>query len=133
VIGFERQAHGLECLKNTLGEPDSSGRRRPVPIEGSEFIIPADSVIAAIGQNVDRSFAAGLGALDFTKQGNVKANADTLETSVKGVFAGGDVVTGPSTVIEAIAQGRRQPLPWPLSSRRGLRAAHHKGEGGERP
>jgi len=107
VIGLNGRLTGLECLKNTLGEPDSSGRRRPVPIEGSEFIIPADSVIAAIGQNVDRSFAAGLGALDFTKQGNVKANADTLETSVKGVFAGGDVVTGPSTVIEAIAQGKK--------------------------
>jgi heterodisulfide reductase subunit A-like polyferredoxin len=107
VIGNNGTLKGLECLKNRLGEPDSSGRRRPVPIDGSEFFIPADQIIAAIGQTVDKSFAADLNEIGFTKNDLLNVNPYTLETTKKGVFAGGDVVTGPKTVIEAIAQGKK--------------------------
>jgi len=98
---------GMECLKNRLGEPDSSGRRRPVPIDGSEFFIPADHIIAAIGQTVDKSFAANLDEIRFSEYDLLSVNPETLETTKKGVFAGGDVVTGPKTVIEAMAQGKK--------------------------
>ncbi|HUT71035.1 MAG TPA: FAD-dependent oxidoreductase [Desulfatiglandales bacterium] len=107
VLGAHNTLTSLECLKNRLGEPDSSGRRRPVPIEGSEFTIPADHIIAAIGQSVDRSFADGAEDVDFSPADLVAVNPDTLQTSRNGVFAGGDVVTGPKTVIEAMAHGKR--------------------------
>lgn len=92
----------LECLRMELGEPDASGRRRPVPIKGSEFIIEYNAVIAAIGQapEVPDSFQVA------TQGGNIKINDNTV-TSREGVFAGGDAVTGPATVIEAIAAGRK--------------------------
>lgn len=107
VIGDNGTLKGLECLKNRLGAPDSSGRRRPVPIDGSDFFIPADQIIAAIGQTVDKSFSADLNEIGFTKNDLLNVNPYTLETTKKGVFAGGDVVTGPKTVIEAIAQGKK--------------------------
>ncbi|HUV59004.1 MAG TPA: FAD-dependent oxidoreductase, partial [Desulfatiglandales bacterium] len=107
VMGEDGILKGLECLKNTLGEPDSSGRRRPVPIEGSEFFIPADHIIAAIGQTLDKSFAADTKDIEFSDYDLLTVNPDTLATKKKGVFAGGDVVTGPKTVIEAIAQGKQ--------------------------
>ena len=94
----------LECLRMKLGEPDASGRRRPVPIEGSEFITVFDNVIASIGQapEVPTQFEIDLG------RGNViKVNSQTLATNRQAVFAGGDVATGPASVIGAIAQGRQ--------------------------
>ncbi len=94
----------LECLRMKLGEPDASGRRRPVPIKGSEFTTEFDNVIASIGQatEVPTQFEMDLG------RGNViKVNSQTLATNRQGVFAGGDVVTGPASVIGAIAQGRQ--------------------------
>jgi len=94
----------LECLQMKLGEPDASGRRRPVPIRGSEFTMEFHNVIAAIGQapEVPAQFEIELG------RGNViKTNSETLATNREGVFAGGDVVTGPASVIGAIAQGRQ--------------------------
>jgi NADPH-dependent glutamate synthase beta subunit-like oxidoreductase len=87
-----------------LGEPDASGRRRPVPIKGSEFTLEFDNIISSIGQTADipAKFQLEIG------RGNViKANSGTLTTSRKGVFAGGDIVTGPASVIGAIAQGRQ--------------------------
>ncbi|MFC1931585.1 FAD-dependent oxidoreductase [Chloroflexota bacterium] len=94
----------LTCIKMELGEPDASGRRRPVPIKGSEFTTDFNSVIAAIGQvpDIPEGFNIKLG------RGNtIQANSETLATSSKGVWAGGDVVSGPASVIEAIAAGRR--------------------------
>jgi NADPH-dependent glutamate synthase beta subunit-like oxidoreductase/formate hydrogenlyase subunit 6/NADH:ubiquinone oxidoreductase subunit I len=94
----------LECTKMELGEPDASGRRRPVPIKGSEFITEFDNIISSIGQAIDipEKYTVDLG------RGNViKVDDDTMATSQKGVFAGGDVVTGPASVIQAIAQGRK--------------------------
>ena len=92
----------MECIRMKLGEPDASGRRRPVPIEGSEFIIDFNTVIAAIGQVpvVPEKFQIE------TELGNIKVKKDVV-TNRQGVFAGGDCVTGPATVIEAIAAGRK--------------------------
>ncbi|MBN2380366.1 FAD-dependent oxidoreductase [candidate division WOR-3 bacterium] len=93
----------VECIKMELGEPDASGRRRPVPVEGSEYVLEVDKLIMAIGQRskVPESFG-----LETDKWGNIAADPETLATGKKGIFAGGDVVKGPSSVIEAIAHGR---------------------------
>jgi heterodisulfide reductase subunit A len=96
----------MECIRMELGEPDASGRRRPVPVEGSEFVLDVDMVIPAIGQVPDLDFMAG-GALPATRWGTLAADPGTLATSVEGVFAGGDAVSGPATAIEAIAAGER--------------------------
>lgn len=93
----------VECVKMELGEPDASGRRRPVPIKGSEFVLELDRLIMAIGQQSDVSKDFGV---ELSKRGRVIADKDTLETSEKGVFAGGDLVSGPASVIEAIQMGR---------------------------
>ncbi len=93
----------LECLRMELGEPDASGRRRPVPIKGSEFSMDFDTVITAIGQTPELPDQLGLP----TGQGDtLQVAPDTLATPRDGVFAGGDVVSGPASVIEAIAAGR---------------------------
>ncbi len=94
----------LECCRMELGEPDASGRRRPVPIENSEFLTSYDSVIAAIGQmpEVPEGFQVAIG-----KGNRLKTNLESCATNRKGVFAGGDAVTGPASVIEAIAAGRK--------------------------
>ena len=97
----------MECIKMVLGEPDDSGRRRPVPVADSEFTMKVDTVIAAIGQTLD---AAGLdedGRVEFSKRGYITVNNETMETSVAGVFSGGDCTSGPATVVEALAAGRR--------------------------
>ncbi|MCL6610214.1 MAG: FAD-dependent oxidoreductase [Peptococcaceae bacterium] len=91
------------CVRMALGDPDESGRPRPVPVEGSEFAICCDTLIAAVGQSAD---ALSLG-LESGAGGTVKVDPDTLAASLQGVFAGGDAVTGPSSIIQAIAQGRR--------------------------
>ena len=106
IIGENGVVKGIECIRNTLGKPDGSGRRSPIPVEGSQFMIPADHIIAAIGQIPDKSFALGAD-MEFSDRDLLAVNPDTLETKKKGVFAGGDVVTGPKTVIEAIAQGKK--------------------------
>ncbi len=93
----------VKCVKMQLGEPDESGRRRPVPIEDSEFILKLDRLIMAIGQQSDVPENFGI---DLNKRGRVIADEETLETSEKGVFAGGDLVSGPASVIEAIQMGR---------------------------
>jgi formate dehydrogenase beta subunit len=98
---------GVECARMQLGEPDASGRRRPVAVEGSEFIIDCDMVIAAIGQKVDGDCLQGEGAPALTRWNTVECDTDTLLTSEEGVFAGGDCVTGPATLIEAMAAGMR--------------------------
>ncbi len=100
---------GIECVKMVLGEPDTSGRRRPEPISGSEFVLPADSIIAAIGQRPDLSFLEKASDLGI-ERGNITADPDTLLTNIKGVFAGGDCVTGAATAVEAIAAGRKAAI-----------------------
>jgi NADH-quinone oxidoreductase subunit F len=95
---------GLRCLRNELGAPDASGRRRPVPIKGSEFDVKLDTLVAAISEEPE---TAGLEDLGKTSWGTVTVNEESLATSRPGVFAGGDVVSGPNTVIAAIAVGKQ--------------------------
>jgi formate dehydrogenase beta subunit len=97
----------MECLRMELGEPDSSGRKRPVPVKGSEFNVACDTVIAAIGQTP--AIPAGFG-LEPLAAGTIKVNSETLATSIDGVFAGGDAATGPASVIKAIAVGRKAAI-----------------------
>ncbi|MFU8797002.1 MAG: NAD(P)-binding protein, partial [Dehalococcoidia bacterium] len=95
----------MECTRMELGEPDASGRRRPVPVAGSEFMIDVDTVITALGQASILDFAARSG-LEILRRGTIVTD-EALATSVEGIFAGGDAVTGPSIAIEAIAAGKK--------------------------
>jgi NADPH-dependent glutamate synthase beta subunit-like oxidoreductase len=104
IIGRGGKAVEMECVRMKLGEPDRSGRRKPIPIEGPSFKVQADTIIAAIGQNVDRKALRGL---DTNPDGTLQIDPATGETSMKGVFAGGDVVRGPGWAIDAIADGKR--------------------------
>ena len=97
----------LECIKNELGEPDASGRRRPVPIKGSNFRIPADIVVIAIGQSPSPLIPKTTADLKTGEDGVVTTDNETGKTSKKGVFAGGDVATGGATVILAMGQGKK--------------------------
>ncbi len=101
----EGRLTGVVCQKMALGEPDKSGRRRPEPIAGSEFTIPADTLILAVGQEVDGADLENV--CELTPSGTIAADKLTLLTSRPGVFAGGDCETGPATVVEAVAAGRR--------------------------
>ncbi|TFG46177.1 MAG: FAD-dependent oxidoreductase, partial [Dehalococcoidia bacterium] len=103
VIDNDGKVIGLRCIRMELGDPDSSGRRKPVPVAGSEFELPIDNVIVAIGQTVS---SGNFDELESHTNGTVKADPLTLATNLDGIFAGGDVVTGPATVIEAIAAGK---------------------------
>jgi heterodisulfide reductase subunit A-like polyferredoxin len=96
----------MECVRMKLGETDASGRPRPIPIKGSEFTIPVDTVIAALGQALETDFVKELG-VSLSKRGSIEIDAKTGGTNVEGVFAGGDVVTGPAFVIDAIAAGKK--------------------------
>jgi len=107
IIRSDGRITGLECIKNQLGKIDASGRRRPVNIPGSEFVISCDTLIPAIGQRIDLSWADSMPGLEITADNRIKTHPDTLQTSLETVFAGGDMVTGPASVIEAIAQGRK--------------------------
>lgn len=97
----------MRCVKMELGEPDASGRRRPVPIAGSEFDMPVDTVIVAIGTGPNPIMAHTTPDLELTKRGNIAADEETGATSKAGVFAGGDIVTGAATVILAMGAGRK--------------------------
>jgi glutamate synthase (NADPH/NADH) small chain len=96
---------GMECLKYELGEPDDSGRRRPVAIEGSEFTIDVDTVIVAIGNGANPLIEQTTPGLEFNKWGNIVVD-ENCKTSLDGVYAGGDIVLGAATVILAMGQGR---------------------------
>jgi formate dehydrogenase major subunit len=101
----------LFCYKMELGEPDASGRRRPVKVEGSDFKVELDYILAAIGQKTVVNFIEDINKnakneLEINKWGDINANPGTMQTSIENVFACGDGVTGPATLIEAIAQGR---------------------------
>ncbi len=122
VHGSYCKVDSLECLMATLGEPDESGRRRPVPVEGSEYKMPVGAIIAAIGQTTNLADYPGLGDIELTKKGTVHVRVPSQLTNIPDVFAGGDAVTGPATVVQAIGAGKRaaysihaflrgQPLP----------------------
>jgi len=132
------EVESITCIKMELAEPDASGRRRPVPVEGTEFNIKVDYILAAIGQKTEVNFIDDInthadgGELKLTRWGDIDADRNTLQTGIPSVFAAGDGVTGPATIIEAIAQAKIasvsahqylmglpvQPLKKPFTSRR---------------
>jgi heterodisulfide reductase subunit A-like polyferredoxin len=107
ILGKNGKVTAIECIRMKLGDPDESGRRRPVPIEGSEFIIELDAVIPAIGQESDWACLSPECACTLSPWGTVNVDPLTLQTDDPDIFAGGDAVTGPKTVIEAIEAGKQ--------------------------
>ena len=105
ILG-ETNVEGMECVKIELGEPDSSGRRRPVEIPNSEYVIPVDEVIMSIGTRPNPLLTREYADLQTTKRGTLIVNEDSQETSVQNIFAGGDAVTGAATVILAMGAGK---------------------------
>jgi len=103
----EGRVTALECLKYELGEPDASGRRSPVEIPGSEFTFPVDTVVVAIGSSANPLIASTTPELKVDRKGHVLVDAETMATSMPGVFAGGDIVQGAATVILAMGDGRK--------------------------
>ncbi len=106
IIGKDGWVHKVRCIKMKLREPDDSGRRRPVPIEGSEFNIEVKVVVMAIGQGPNPLLTSTIPRLELTRWGNIKADSATGKTNIEGVFAGGDIVTGAATVILAMGAGK---------------------------
>ncbi len=106
VLGEDGKVTGVRFIRNRLGEPDATGRRSPVPIPGSEFIIPAQTVIPAVSQAADNTFLPVESSFEINR-GRVKVDPGTYATNVKGVFACGDFVTGPTTLIEAAGHGKK--------------------------
>ncbi|MCD6553652.1 MAG: FAD-dependent oxidoreductase, partial [Anaerolineae bacterium] len=104
ILSEDGRVTAMECIRMELGEPDESGRRRPVPIPGSEFTIEVDTVIVSIGQKPDLS---PLAEAEATPWGTLTADPDTMATPLEGLFAGGDAVTGPASAVEAVAAGQR--------------------------
>jgi formate dehydrogenase (NADP+) beta subunit len=107
IIEQDGQMTGLKCLRMELGEPDASGRRRPVPIKGSEFILEADTLIPAIGQTSNLDFVSPEDGIEITRRETLKVDSRTMMTTREGVFAAGDAVSGPLTVVHALAGGKR--------------------------
>ncbi|MBA2255014.1 MAG: FAD-dependent oxidoreductase [Chloroflexi bacterium] len=106
VVGEDGRVTGVRFVRNKLGEPDATGRRSPVPIEGSDFVIPAETVIPAVSQAADNTFLPV--EADFeVNRGRIKVDPGTYATNVRGVFACGDFVTGPTTLIEAAGHGKK--------------------------
>jgi NADPH-dependent glutamate synthase beta subunit-like oxidoreductase/formate hydrogenlyase subunit 6/NADH:ubiquinone oxidoreductase subunit I len=106
VIVEDGKVAGLEFIRNKLGEPDASGRRRPVPIPGTEFVIKCDTIIPAFGQNPDESVLDEKSGVKWTKRGTIQTNPHNYMTDRWAVFAGGDAQMGAKTIIECVAQGK---------------------------
>jgi glutamate synthase (NADPH/NADH) small chain len=108
ILGNEAgEVRAVVCQKMELGEADASGRRRPTPIPGSEFELPVDTVVIAIGQGPNPILLRSMDQLKLNKRGYIETDPETLMTSIPGVFAGGDIVTGAATVIAAMGAGKR--------------------------
>lgn len=106
IVEHKGRVVGVECIKMELGEPDESGRRRPVPVKGSEFVVDTDILIPAIGQRVDLSFIQEKDGIEATTWSTVLANDKTFGTSQPGVFSAGDCVTGPDVLVRAAGHAR---------------------------
>ena len=107
ILGKDGKASGMKCIKMELGEPDASGRRRPMPIEGSEYVIDAETIVPAISQGTNLDFLTEDHQFDINRWNTFEIDEDTGATNVPGVFAGGDVVTGPDIAIRAVAAGKK--------------------------
>jgi len=103
----DEKVSGIECIRTRLTEPDTTGRRKPIPIEGSEFFIEAEHIIPAIGQDPDLDYLGDNLNLEISKWHLLVVNPETLQTNVPSIFAGGDVITGPATIIEAVDARKR--------------------------
>jgi homotetrameric NADPH-dependent glutamate synthase len=110
ILGEDGRISGMECIKMELGAPDASGRRRPTAIEGSQFTIDVDTVILAIGQSPDLALLPEDSRFQVSPRGTLVVDGKSLATSMPGVFAGGDAVLGPATVVQAIAAGHRAAI-----------------------
>lgn len=110
ILGENGKVTAMKCIKMDLGEPDASGRRRPVPIEGSEYIIEAQTIVPAISQGANLDFLGKEHEFALTRWNTFDVDEETGTTNVPGVFAGGDVVSGPDIAIRAIAGGKRAAL-----------------------
>lgn len=106
VLVKSGKVRGVECIKMELGEVDQSGRRRPVPVEGSEFTLELDALIPAIGQKPDLGFIPAGKGVEISSRGTIVADPDTYQTGDPAVFAGGDALTGPSIVVQAMYAGK---------------------------
>ena len=106
VVESDGKVVGLKCIEMKLGEPDDSGRRRPVPVKGSEFIVDTDVIIPAIGQKTDTTFLKDTKDIELDRWNNIKVDPISFQTTKKGVFAGGDAQTGASIAIAAVAAGK---------------------------
>jgi len=107
IIEADGKLASLHCLRAGLGPEDQSGRRRPIPIEGSDHLMDVDAVVSAIGQRVDQKGLESIAGLNWTRRNTIHANRASMETSMEGVFAAGDAVLGPATVVEAIGGGKK--------------------------
>lgn len=108
IIGDDKhRVVGMECIKMELGEPDDSGRRRPIPVKGSEFVIELDTVVVAIGNKPNPLIPQTMPQLETTKWGTIVVDEETMQTSVPCVYAAGDIVTGAATVILAMGDGKK--------------------------
>jgi len=107
ILGKDGKVTGMKCIKMELGEPDASGRRRPVPIKGSEYVIDAETIVPALSQGADLSFLKEGHDLELSRWNTFEIDEETGATNVPGVFAGGDIVTGPDIAIRAVAGGKR--------------------------
>ena len=110
IIAEDGRVVAVECIRMELGEPDESGRRRPVPIEGSEFILECDIVVPAIGQVIDLSVLEGLDDITTTRWNTIEVDGTTKQSSRSKIFSGGDCETGPGALITACAAGRKAAI-----------------------
>jgi glutamate synthase (NADPH/NADH) small chain len=111
IIGNENgYVKGIKIIHNELGEPDESGRRRPVPIPGSEEILPFDTIIVAIGQSPSPLITQTYPELKTGKHGNIIVDTETCQTNIEGIYAGGDIATGAATVISAMGMGKKAAI-----------------------
>jgi len=127
IIAKDGRLEALRCIRMELGEPDASGRRSPVPIKGSEYDLPAAFVISAIGQDIDLAAIDKESGIKTTRQKAIVVDKTSFAASIPGVFAGGDVVTGPAVAIDAIAHGRAAALAIDQYIRTGKTASPAKG------
>jgi heterodisulfide reductase subunit A-like polyferredoxin len=110
ILTKNNKVIGIQCIKMELGEPDSSGRRRPVPVPGSEFIVETEWVLPAIGQTPESAFLTDASGLELSRWGTIETDPVTFATGIDGVFAGGDAHTGPWVAIGAVAHGREAAI-----------------------
>jgi len=107
ILGKDGRVSGMKCIRMELGEPDASGRRRPVPMKGSEYVIDAETIVPALSQGADLSFLDQGHDLELSRWNTFEIDEETGATNVPGLFAGGDIVTGPDIAIRAVAGGKR--------------------------